>query len=500
MLNKIITLKDTANPIKEGSLYVHEGKVFISLDSFNKWFNLNANYSSEIYRIVINPRTKIPAEQRYLREKAKKKLLAKKKNSSNNFDFSKYETVKSKEYWINFPILDLSYGGSTSGSFFEGLTGFAKTLTNFRGNYSVAGDGSIFYLRSAFSLSFTKGKVSGLNLSMKRKFYNGLNLFPFYKGKKLFNNSLKITHFATANVTVENLPLSSGGGSGVGFVIDNYPVESYSNEYYPIISGYTEPNWDIEFINDNRVIGYTQADSNGYYEFKGFSLQSGKNDLTIKSYGPYGEVKTEVRKYVHSTSLLKQGELLYKFSIANKKSLTDLIFAKKSISDDYYDSDIGNKSNNGKFNAALSLHYGLTDKLSIKSNYGRYIVGTDIANYLSTEIASLYFNSDVKLTVVRDIKNKAFAYRLYYSKVILGKPIYFSYELYDQDYVGGAKSSTSGSPLRSKFFTALSGNKVLPLIDNISYSFTYNRISYRDNFKEHKIDFNFGETNWNFII
>ena len=79
-----------------------------------------------------------------------------------------------------------------------------------------------------------------------------------------------------------------------GLTINNTPntVRKASGSY--TITNTTEPNWNVELYLNDLLINYTQADAAGLYVFK-VPIVYGLTTLTLKFYGPLGEVRTEQR-------------------------------------------------------------------------------------------------------------------------------------------------------------------------------------------------------------
>jgi outer membrane protein OmpA-like peptidoglycan-associated protein len=96
-----------------------------------------------------------------------------------------------------------------------------------------------------------------------------------------------------------------------GFMVTNAPttVRKALGTYQ--IADYTEPDWVIELYVNNVMVGYTRSDASGFYRFE-VPIVYGSTTVTLRFYGPGGEVRSEEKRFNMPYNMLPTGEFEYK--------------------------------------------------------------------------------------------------------------------------------------------------------------------------------------------
>ena len=126
--------------------------------------------------------------------------------------------------------------------------------------------------------------------------YNTKNKFDFNDMKvdwRWVNNDKKIIKQALIG-SVPGPRDSRINSNIIGATINNTPNEVREATGSYTITDTTEPNWNVELYINDVLIDYTQADAAGLYLFK-VPVVFGLSVLTLKFYGPLGEVREEER-------------------------------------------------------------------------------------------------------------------------------------------------------------------------------------------------------------
>ena len=127
--------------------------------------------------------------------------------------------------------------------------------------------------------------------------YNLKNKFDFtdiQANWRLINNDHKF--IKQAYIGQVRGPENFGGTNSevIGVSVNNTPNTVRKASGFYTITNTTEPNWNVELYLNDALINYTQADAAGLYVFK-VPIVYGITTLTLKYYGPLGEVITEQR-------------------------------------------------------------------------------------------------------------------------------------------------------------------------------------------------------------
>ena len=126
--------------------------------------------------------------------------------------------------------------------------------------------------------------------------YNTKNKFDFNDMRvdwRWVNNDKKIIKQALIG-SVPGPRDSRINSNIIGATINNTPNEVREATGSYTITDTTEPNWNVELYINDVLIDYTQADAAGLYLFK-VPVVFGLSVLTLKFYGPLGEVREEER-------------------------------------------------------------------------------------------------------------------------------------------------------------------------------------------------------------
>ena len=290
-----------------------------------------------------------------------------------------------------------------------------------------------------FLMNFnTKDKFDFKNIFASWRFIN--NDHKFIKqayigqvnGPKNFSNDINST---ATGVTINNTPNTVRKATG-----------SY------ILTDTTEPNWNVELYLNDLLINYTQADAAGLYVFK-VPIVYGLSTLTLKFYGPLGEVRTEERTVNNPYTVVPVKKLEY--------ALTTGIL-KDSLNSPY-----------GK----MLLNYGLMRNLTLSggveySSSNTTLPITTFASVSFQPFSAVLLNVDytqeqgIKTALDYFVTKNAFL-SIKYTEFLEGKLSSLSNKLREFD----VQLST---PFKSKFF---SGFTTIALKQDSYEAFNYNQFN-----------------------
>lgn len=182
----------------------------------------------------------------------------------------------------------------------------------------------------------------------------------------------------------------------------------------------TYPNWDVELYVNNEMIAYTRANESGYFEFS-VPLLYGSNFITLKYYGPSGEIQTSDRVIQVPYTFLPKGDFEYYITAGRQKyDMSDLL-SEASFNwgiSDYITLGAGNtyidNSSIPKFYPNANLSLKVLSSLILSGQYFYGLKGRATLNLLLPSQASFefsyikyeendYFNS----SQIKDEKNLA---------------------------------------------------------------------------------------------
>lgn len=122
-------------------------------------------------------------------------------------------------------------------------------------------------------------------------------------------------------------------GEGKGFRITNNTLGRGSLFNKTIISGDSIPGWDIEIYHNDKLLDLITVGDDGRYIFDDIKLYYGENIIEIVQYGPYGEIKREIKKYNIAQNILKDKKINYDLQVLDEKN-TVFNLDKKNVRKD----------------------------------------------------------------------------------------------------------------------------------------------------------------------
>lgn len=131
-------------------------------------------------------------------------------------------------------------------------------------------------------------------------------------------NAFNLTSFEMGDVTGYNSTLFNNNANGRGVFASSFKDLVLSADKTIDISGPLSAGWEVELYQNDQLIAFRQAGSNGRYSFPNIPVNYGLNRFKLVFYGPYGEILTEEKDYYSGTSPVKKGEFGYTFNAYQK--------------------------------------------------------------------------------------------------------------------------------------------------------------------------------------
>ena len=297
----------------------------------------------------------------------------------------------------------------------------------------------------------TKDKINITDIQTRWRFINNDNKF--------------IKQAIIGRVPGQRDLITNRNTTAIGATINNTPntVRKATGSY--TITNTTEPNWNVELYLNDVLIDYTQADAAGLYLFK-VPIVFGITTLTLRFYGPLGEVRTEQRTVNNPYTVVPVKKLEY--------SLT------AGVIQDSINSPFGN----------MRLNYGVTSNLTVAggvayspNNTAHPISATASASFqpFSAMFLNLDYTHEQRIKGILDyyITKNAFL-NIGYTQFIEGK-LPGSSRLLKKIEVNFSK------PYKNKFFSGLSQ---ISFVQSRYKTFNYNAFNLMLNSSVSKVKVN----------
>ena len=104
-----------------------------------------------------------------------------------------------------------------------------------------------------------------------------------------------------------------------GFMVTNQPVVRRKIFQTVSISDRIEPGWEVELYVNNRLADFTQSDAGGEFHFF-TDIEYGRTKITLKMYGPSGELREEERLITVPFNLIPKNKIEYTLAAGTTES------------------------------------------------------------------------------------------------------------------------------------------------------------------------------------
>lgn len=130
----------------------------------------------------------------------------------------------------------------------------------------------------------------------------------YYYWKYAFDDNKYLTRIKMGNLAVQSK--STILYPTLGLQITNTPNTQRKSFGTYALSDYTRPNWNVELYINNSLIGFTKADSNGFFSFD-VPIVYGQTETSLRFYGPNGEEEVSRKRFVTPFTRIPKNEFEY---------------------------------------------------------------------------------------------------------------------------------------------------------------------------------------------
>jgi hypothetical protein len=261
-------------PLAEGDYILGTHDLFLRVDMFQKLFGLPMEFDFSRMRVLLPLNKDFPAYQKLQRKQAHDKL------KTAEAALHDVETLPFRRAYLKGGVADWMVSANPVGS------GRIQYFNLSTGGMLLGGD---------FNVSGGGDTKTGIDTRQMN-----------YKWHYFFNDNKYLTQAEVGDVF-------AGGAisrSLQGVLLTNKP--QVHRTYFQTIelSNNIGRGWEVELYLDNRLVDFTQTDENGWYHFN-LDIFYGASLVTLKMYGPNGEIRTENSHIRIPYTLVPKGEMEY---------------------------------------------------------------------------------------------------------------------------------------------------------------------------------------------
>ncbi|RKX26651.1 MAG: hypothetical protein DRP45_03025 [Candidatus Zixiibacteriota bacterium] len=272
--------------LSQSDFILDGGEMFLRIDLFKQLFDLDMRFSFSALQVRLALNKEFPSYKKLRRQEEHRKLQNKKVSMKD------IRQLPRKRHYFDGGVLDWALSASPMGG---GGQYFDFSL----GGMLMAGD---------VRLTGSGSSTTGMDISdMTYRWH-------YYEENSRYFTQLELGDIFTTGLLSRQLK---------GGLVTNRP--QIAREYFQTVevAGHLGPGWEVELYFNNRLADFALTDESGSYSFS-VDIYYGMSEVTLKMYGPNGEIRTESRFIDVPYSLIPIGAVEYTVAAgANQSNLND---------------------------------------------------------------------------------------------------------------------------------------------------------------------------------
>jgi len=262
--------------------------IYVSAQLLQHWLPLNLKLDLAALRLKVEPREKLPLEERLERERLASGLAARQTAGRPNFPVQ-----ASKPGFIGVPFVDQSYAANVRKS--DGTQQTQSAYTAY-----ITGD-LLWMEGSAYVTRPSPVDQPDVRLTLSRHDPDGGLLGP-----------LHASSVAVGNVILPSVRnVMQGSPTGNGVAVSNRPLDQPNSFDRHSFRGDLPPGWDVTIYYNDALVGYQSSRADGQYNFDDMPLSFGRNDFRLVFHGPLGQLRVERQSFLLDQASVKPGQVYY---------------------------------------------------------------------------------------------------------------------------------------------------------------------------------------------
>jgi len=267
-------------PIASGEMILDMGTLYIKKEALERVFGFKIKFDFRSLSADFIADFELPLARFMRLEKARE-------NVKKRQDIIEYDSIMPRNYhWYKPGMLDWSIASNQSKDY------MGETRLGIAAGAEILGGETNVWLNYSDKYGFNKNQ---------QQYY-----WRWVNNNSVFAKQVQIGRIYNSTIATLLAPVD-------GFIVTNAPstVRKALGNY--MLSDHTEPDWIVELYINNVLMNFTRADASGFYSFK-VPIVYGTSKITLRFYGPNGEVRSEEKTYNMPYNLLPIGEFEYRIS------------------------------------------------------------------------------------------------------------------------------------------------------------------------------------------
>jgi len=341
-----VTIAGRKETLSSTHLFQQDNDIYVPLQALSDWFKLGAVWDRATLRVTLSPPYLLPNEENKFR-KSNRALSV--RSGLNAFDLP---LAPSKRQLLSWPH-------SSNRLAVTSLSSQVDNRIEIQASSLIQGeflklDGELFLTANTIGRNQSR-------LKLGRTDPEGGLLGP-----------LRAQQLEFGDLTSVSRPLLNSSLNGVGLRISKQPGLRIGQSQSTVIAGSAFVGWGAELYRDNELLALQNVAANGRYQFDDVQLIFGENRFRVELFGPEGQRRTIQHDQQLDSNSVSQGNISYDLEVfdVNRELLTGRRNSFSSFSNSNGFATFDNEETELRRLAQLSVGYGLTDKLALKSFAG----------------------------------------------------------------------------------------------------------------------------------
>jgi len=284
--------KQPPESLDEQALLEIDGRMFVALDKLQQWFGIEFLADFRQQSLKAKAAEAFPVEQREQRY------------ASQNLWSKKSETpvvLPDRYHWLSYPQL-----------YIQSQLNHSDTNSQGRDSANLSVTGSMDFLKQQLFYTGSVNDSSGESIE-------GTQRATLSRYRDRANGWLVggLSRYELGDVYSVSNNLSSLGGRGQGISLVRQQQSGSVSQGSTDIIGNAPPGWDVELYHHGQLLGFSSVGADGRYRFEGQNTEPGKNEFTVRLYGPQGQYEVQEQLVWGGGLDLDVGEYSYRFDLVD---------------------------------------------------------------------------------------------------------------------------------------------------------------------------------------
>lgn len=436
-----VVANGTRKQIGEGQVEAHSDDIYVDTALLAEWFGSDFEFSFSTQTVTLRPRegVKLPVQLQAERKLARQQIG----RSDTRGAEGPFPRQEIPYRLATIPYTDLTYTGGYDKRSYAGV----------HNGLSAVADGDLLYMQSNVYASFEDSRKSrDFRMTLSRRDPDGKILqsddtLTHTKFGEMVNQA-QIREVSVGDISTQQLPLTAFNQQGRGVLVSTIPYDRATQYNRTTVQGDLLPGWEVELYRNDELLSFQRASANGRYEFIDVPLLSGINIIRLVFYGPSGQTREEVQRFLVSDQLTQQGKSYFRASASQQNTNTFDTLNQNQIVSLSGVTPQQTAAIKGKPRAMFEYEYGLLDNLSLFAN-SSYLTTPDNVErgYVGTGLATTFNGTYARADVARDVSNGGNALRLLLQDNIAGISLSGEHQHYF-DFISEFTESANDSIVR----------------------------------------------------